>query len=78
MSGIGKSTWFTTDANDAMRTFHYRMPVMLAPEAFEPWLAGEPIGLGPAPEDPLSIHRVNRHLNNRRDNDSDYVGALEV
>ena len=54
------------------------MPVMLAPEATQPWLAGEPIGLGPAQGDPLSIHPVDRHLNDRRDDQSDCVSALAV
>lgn len=28
----------TTEPNDLMRPIHHRMPVVLAPEAFEPWL----------------------------------------
>ena len=70
-------TILTTGANDAMLELHHRMPVILPPEAFEPWLAGEDVRLGPAPEDLLGMHRVSRRVNNARDDDSECVAAVE-
>ena len=32
----------TTDANDALRPIHHRMPVILSPENHETWLTAEP------------------------------------
>jgi len=32
----------TTDANDALRPIHHRMPVILAPDNYENWLTAEP------------------------------------
>ncbi len=44
------SAILTTDACDGVRDFHTRMPVMLAPQGFEPWLAGK----GPAVDPSLT------------------------
>ena len=59
-----------------MRVLHDRMPVILPTEAFEPWLDGEAVRLGPAPEDVLVTLRVGRRVNNSRDDDRDCVVAL--
>ena len=45
-------------------------------EAIEPWLDGEAVRLGPAPEDLLVTHRVRRRVNNPRDDDPECVIAL--
>ena len=47
----------TTEPNELMRPIHHRMPVMLAPEEFEPWLDArttEPEKLLPLLRTPLS------------------------
>ena len=36
----------TTNANDALRPIHHRMPVILPPESYEIWLTGEPKDAG--------------------------------
>ena len=69
-------TILTTEANDTMRALHHRMPVILPPEAFEPWLAGEDVRFGPAPEDLLAMHRVALRVNNARDDDPECVAAV--
>ena len=59
-----------------MRVLYHRMPVILSTEAFEPWLAGDSVRLGPAPEDLLVTHRAGRRVNNPRDDAPECVVAL--
>ena len=47
-------TILTTEANETMKALHHRMPVILAYEAGEQWLAGDDLALGPTPEDLLA------------------------
>ena len=67
----------TTEAKRTMRTLHHRMPVILAPEAADAWLAGDDVPLGPAPEDLLAMHRVSKRVKSPRHDDSDCVALLE-
>jgi len=62
----------STDANALTRQIHDRMPVVIAPEQFEPWLTGVSGTelLKPAPEDMLQMWPVSRKVN-RVGNDSD-------
>ena len=69
-------TILTTEASATMRALHDRMPVILPAEAFGPWLSGEGVRLGPAPEDWLAMHRVALRVNNPRNDDSECVVAL--
>ena len=69
-------TILTTGANDTMRALHHRMPVILPPETFEPWLTGDDVRLALAPEDLLVMHRVGRRVNNPREDDPECVAAL--
>lgn len=66
----------TTRANGTMRTLHHRMPAILSPEAFRPWLAGEDVELGPAAGDLLVMHRVGRAVNDPRRDGPECVVAL--
>jgi putative SOS response-associated peptidase YedK len=63
----------TVAANRTMRPIHDRMPVILGPDAFEPWLdcrsgSAEAIAqlLKPAPDELLEVVAVSRALNNPR------------
>ena len=63
----------TTEPNELMRPIHHRMPVMLAPEQFAPWLDAtttEPEKLAPllqiARADTMSAFAVSTHVNNVR------------
>lgn len=71
-------TIITTEANDTMRALHHQMPVILPTEAFEPWLAGEAVRLGPAPEELLVTHRVGCRVNNPCNDDPECVVALSA
>ena len=68
-------TILTTEANRSVCALHHRMPVILAPESFEPWLVGADVALGPAPEDLLRIHRVGLRVNSPRNDDPACVVA---
>ena len=69
-------TILTTEANATMRALHHRMPVILSPEEFEPWLTGENVRLGSVAEDLLVMHRVSRRVNNARDDDPECAAAV--
>ena len=47
--GMVSCTILTCEACDGIRDLHTRMPVMLAPDGFEPWLAGEDPIVDPKP-----------------------------
>jgi putative SOS response-associated peptidase YedK len=62
-----------TDANDFVGEVHDRMPVVLEPDQFEPWLSGV-AGLEvlkSAPNDVLQKWPVSRRLNSSRASDDD-------
>jgi len=69
---VKSCTVIVTDANALTRQIHDRMPVVIAPEQFEPWLTGVSGTelLKPAPEDMLQVWPASRKVN-RGGNDSD-------
>jgi putative SOS response-associated peptidase YedK len=71
----------TTAANAAIAELHPRMPVVLAPDAYAPWLAPDARDvdalsalLGPLPDDALAFHPVGTRVNRV---DVDEPGLLE-
>ena len=54
----------TTAACAAMAPVHHRMPAVLPPEAFGPWLEGQDVPLGPASDVELTLRPVGRWVNN--------------
>ena len=68
-------TLLTTAANGLMRPIHDRMPVILPPEAYSPWLdpTVEPAELqpwlAPPPDDALTVHPVGALVNSPRNDD---------
>jgi putative SOS response-associated peptidase YedK len=61
-------TMIVTNANELASKIHDRMPVLLSPDEFEPWLsgiAGTEI-LNPAPELALHVWPVSRRVNSSR------------
>ena len=53
-------TILPTEANRVMRTLHHRMPVILASEAADAWLAGDDVAPGPAPDQHPSVAPFTR------------------
>lgn len=77
-AALDSFTIITTEANDFLARFHHRMPVVLAPEDFGPWLDPEVAAddvvdmLGPAPNEALEAIPLSRAVNSIR------VDGLEV
>ena len=69
-------TILTVEANETVRPVHGRMPAIAAPEVFGPWLAGEAVPLGPAPENLLTAAPVSSRVNSPRHDDPECVLSL--
>ena len=54
------------------------MPVILPPDAFEPWLSGETVPLGPYPSDAITIQPLSTLVNNPANDDSRCVEPVAV
>lgn len=82
-SELETATIVTTDANETVRPFHHRMPVILNPDSFGTWLgdgtedrfgreaAGEL--LRPAPEETVQVVPVGRAVNDIRNDGPDLL-----
>jgi putative SOS response-associated peptidase YedK len=77
-------TILTTSANKLMSSVHHRMPVILAPEAWDAWLDPDNHDveqlaelLGPAPEDLLAVWPVDPAVNSPRNNRPELREPLE-
>ena len=69
-----------TEPNRFVTEVHDRMPVLLAEEAFEPWLSGK-AGLEllkPAPNDLLQKWPVSKRVNSSRASDDDPTLIEEI
>ncbi|MCY4551940.1 MAG: SOS response-associated peptidase [Defluviicoccus sp.] len=66
---IETCTVLTAAANQALAPLHHRMPVILAPDSFDPWLRGEAVPLGPAPSDGIVFHPVSTLVNKPANDD---------
>lgn len=72
-TAIESCTIIVTEANNLVRTIHDRMPVILAPEDYHPWMDPEPRDpndlqalLGPFPAERMVAHPVGLAVNNPR------------
>ena len=71
----------TTRANALVRPIHSRMPVILAPQDYERWLAGEddPRLLRPYPAEPMTMWPVSTRVNSYKNDDESLIApALEA
>ena len=69
-------TIITTDANEFMRPYHDRMPVILTPDAFDFWLSqGGKEVLRPCANDLLEVRRVSKRVNSPREDDAGLIEA---
>jgi putative SOS response-associated peptidase YedK len=71
-------TILTADAADGIRGLHERMPVMMAKDGFEPWLAGENPTIDPGIDEGVSIIPVSQKMNSPGYNEPDCVEAIGV
>lgn len=70
-------TILTTSANAFMSALHDRMPVVLEPDQFEPWLSDGGVGLlQPAAEGMLQRWPVSQRMNSWRHNTPDCIAPL--
>ena len=60
---IETCTILTTSANEAVAPVHHRMPVILTPDEFDPWLAGENVPFDPYPAQAMTLHPVSTRVN---------------
>jgi putative SOS response-associated peptidase YedK len=62
---VRSCTIIVTAANALTRTIHNRMPVLIEPKDFRPWLNGEagPELLRPAPDDTMRLWPVSKRVN---------------
>ena len=70
-------TILTTEANATVAPVHHRMPVILPPHAFDPWLAAEAVPLAPCPADAMTAHPVSTLVNKPANDDARCVEPLE-
>ena len=69
-------TILTTDANEVVTPIHDRMPVILHPDAFGPWLGGGEVPLGPYPPEAMTAFRVSPVVNSPANDDPRCVEPL--
>ena len=65
---IRSATMIITEPTRLVAAVHDRMPVLLRPQQFDPWLdgsAGKEV-LAPAPEDMLRMHPVSKRVNSAK------------
>ena len=70
---VASCTISTTSANETLAPVHHRMPVILSPDAFDPWLAGQPVALDPYPADAMTVQPVSPRVNKASNDDSQCV-----
>ena len=81
---VESCTIITTEANDRLQAIHHRMPVILAPNAYEPWLDPATPGaeaqalLGPAPSEWFTAYRVSPKINSPANDDPALIEPLET
>ena len=71
-------TILTTAANTTLRSIHHRMPVIISPDEFGPWLSGASVSLGPAPEDLLAVHPVSPRVNSPRHDGPECISPIAL
>ncbi len=71
-------TILTTEANATLAPIHPRMPVILPPDAYDPWLGGEAVPLAPYPAAVMTAHPVSTLVNKPANDDEKCVEPLEM
>ena len=71
-------TILTTTANGTVAPVHGRMPVILPPEDYDPWLAEEDVPLAPYPADAMTAHPVSTLVNRPANEDPRCVEPIAL
>ncbi len=71
-------TILTTAANETVAPVHGRMPVILPPDAWDAWLAGDDVPLGPYPADHMTAWPVSTHVNRPANDDPRCVEPISL
>ena len=75
---VESCTILTTAANETLAPVHHRMPVILPPDAFDPWLDGRPVALDPYPADAMTLQPVSTWVNNASNDDPRCVSMRDA
>ena len=75
----------TTTASRTLAAIHPRMPVVIAPEAFDLWLGGNDVDapaatalIAPAPEDALEAHEISPAVNRVTNDSAELIRPAEA
>ena len=71
-------TILTISANHTVAPVHRRMPVILPPDAYEPWLSGRDVLLEPYPASDMTAHPVSMLVNRPANDDPRCVEAIPL
>lgn len=71
-------TILTTAANETLAPIHHRMPVILPPESFDPWLEGQAVPLDPYPADEMALQAVTTRVNKATNDDPRCLEPLDT
>jgi putative SOS response-associated peptidase YedK len=74
--GMLSFTILTTEAADGVRDLHNRMPVMLAPDGFEPWLSGTDPVVDAAIDTAVQVIPASLKVNSPRYDEPDCITPL--
>jgi putative SOS response-associated peptidase YedK len=74
--GMLSFTILTTEAADGIHDIHNRMPVMLAPDGFEPWLSGVDPIIDPGIVAAVQVRPVSPKVNSPKYDQPDCIEAL--
>ena len=75
---VESCTILTTSANGTLAPVHHRMPVILPPDAFDPWLAGQPVALEPYPAEAMTSQPVSTWVNKASNDDPQCLEGVGV
>ena len=77
-NAVETCTILTTAANETVAPVHGRMPVILPPDAWDAWLAGDEISLAPYPADAMTANPVSTHVNRPANDDPRCVEPVSL
>ena len=85
MTGYGPVRIITTEANELVANVHDRMPVILGPDDYAPWLGEEPATpdrlktmLRPYPAERISMWPVDERIGNVKNEGREFAEPVAV